>query len=161
VNYLSGFLLTRELLPLLQRSKPARIINVASIGQQALDFDDLMLTQEYDDMRAYRQSKLAQVLATFDLADELQGSGVTVNCLHPATLMPTAMVTNSKFFPGPKASLEQGVEALDQLVSAQAMSTVSGAYFDGKQQTRADDQAYDRNARAKLRQMSEELIAKV
>jgi NAD(P)-dependent dehydrogenase (short-subunit alcohol dehydrogenase family) len=159
VNYLSSYLLTRELLPLLKRSKPARIVNVASIGQQELDFDDLMLTRNYDDMRAYRQSKLAQILFTFDLAETLQGSGVTVNSLHPATLMNTAMVVNSKYFPGAMASLEEGVDALDQLVSSPALALVSGTYYDGKQPGRAKEQAYERDARARLRAASDALIA--
>jgi NAD(P)-dependent dehydrogenase (short-subunit alcohol dehydrogenase family) len=159
VNYLSGYLLTHALLPLLKRSSPARIVNVASIGQQALDFDDLMLTKDYDDMRAYRQSKLAQILFTFDLAQTLQGSGVTVNALHPATLMNTAMVNNSQYFPGAMAALEEGVDALDQLVSSPVLASVSGAYYDGKQPGRADDQAYDDDARRRLHEASEALIA--
>jgi NAD(P)-dependent dehydrogenase (short-subunit alcohol dehydrogenase family) len=69
VNYLAGYALSRSLLPLLTRSAPARIVNVASVGQQAIDFDDVMLTGEYDGMRAYRQSKLAQIMNTFDLAE--------------------------------------------------------------------------------------------
>ena len=92
VNYLSGYLLTRLLLPLLERSAPARIVNVSSAGQAPIDFDDVMLTRGYDGGRAYCQSKLAQVLFTFDLADELDGRGVTATCLHPATYMPTKMV---------------------------------------------------------------------
>ena len=79
VNYLAPFVLTRALL---QRSAPARVVNVASAGQQALDFDDLVLERGYSGWRAYCQSKLAQILFTFDLAHELQGTGVTVNCLH-------------------------------------------------------------------------------
>ena len=89
VNYLASFLLTHGLLPLLQRSVPARIINVASVGQQPIDFDNVMLENDYDGLRAYRQSKLAQVMFTFDLAEDLKESGITVNCLHPASLMPT------------------------------------------------------------------------
>ncbi|MDR2212607.1 MAG: SDR family NAD(P)-dependent oxidoreductase [Pseudomonadales bacterium] len=154
VNYLSGYLLTHELLPLLQSSQAARIINVASIGQQALDFDDLMLNQDYDDMRAYRQSKLAQILFTFDLAGQLQGSGVTVNALHPATLMNTAMVLNSRYFPGPMAALEQGVDALEHLLSAPELAKVSGMYYDGMRPERANEQAYDPEARLRLRQAS-------
>ena len=73
VNYLAGFLLTSLLLPLLKGSAPARIVNVASAGQQALDFDDLMLTRGYSGARAYMQSKLAQILFTLDLARELEG----------------------------------------------------------------------------------------
>ena len=85
VNYLAGFLLTRLLLPMLETRKSTRIVNVSSAGQQAIDFSDVMLTRGYSGVRAYCQSKLAQILFTFDLAKELVGSGVTVNCLHPAT----------------------------------------------------------------------------
>src|SRR5262249_13229320 len=81
VNYLAGFLLTGLLLPLLKASAPARIVNVASLGQQALDFEDVMLTRFYDGGRAYSQSKLAQIMFTLDLARELKGSGVSVTCL--------------------------------------------------------------------------------
>src|SRR5215216_236968 len=84
VNYLAGFLLTRLLLPRLKASAPARIVNVSSLGQHAIDFDDLMLTRGYSGSRAYCQSKLAQILFTFDLAEELKDLDVTANCLHPA-----------------------------------------------------------------------------
>src|SRR5215510_7038093 len=95
VNYLAGFLLARRLLPLITSSAPARIVNVASAGQSPIDFSDVMLASSYDGGRAYTQSKLAQVMFTFDLARELAGSGVTVNCLHPATYMDTTMVRDS------------------------------------------------------------------
>ncbi|TIP11761.1 MAG: SDR family NAD(P)-dependent oxidoreductase, partial [Mesorhizobium sp.] len=78
VNYLAGFLLSSELLPLLKASAPARIVNVASAGQQAIDFDDINLARGYSGVRAYCQSKLAQILFTIDLAEQLEGSGVTV-----------------------------------------------------------------------------------
>ena len=71
---------------------PARIVNVASAGQSPIDFDDPMLERGYDGMRAYSQSKLAQVMFTFDLAEELAGTGVSVNSLHPASRMDTKMV---------------------------------------------------------------------
>ena len=99
VNYLAGFLLTRLLLPLIEARAPSRIVNVASAGQQPIDFDDVMLTRGYDGWRAYRQSKLAQILFTFDLADELEGRNVTANALHPATFMDTTMVRRSGMQP--------------------------------------------------------------
>lgn len=159
VNYLSGYLLTRELLPLLQASAPARIVNVASIGQAAIDFDDVMLEKGYDDFRAYRQSKLAQILFTFHLAEQLAGTGVTVNCLHPATLMNTKMVFDSGYFPGTRATIEEGAEALESLAVSPALEGVSGRYYDGLTVARADDQAYDAEARQQLVKLSEQLVA--
>src|SRR5207248_1452270 len=80
VNYLSGFLLTRLLTPMLTASAPARIVNVSSAGQMPIDFDDVMLEHGYDAVHAYCQSKLAQVMHTLDLAEELAGQGVTATC---------------------------------------------------------------------------------
>jgi NAD(P)-dependent dehydrogenase (short-subunit alcohol dehydrogenase family) len=152
VNYLAGYALSRHLLPLLTRSAPARIVNVASIGQQAIDFDDVMLTKGYDGMRAYRQSKLAQIMNTFDLAAELAAADVTVNALHPATFMPT------KVSPAPPAStIAQGVEATMWLVTAPPGQTGTGRYFNGRAESRANDQAYDAGARRRLRTLSASL----
>ena len=92
VNYLAGYLLTRLLAPLLERSAPARIVNVSSAGQAPIDFDDVMLERHYSGVQAYCQSKLAQIMFTIDLAGELRAPGVTATCLHPATYMPTKMV---------------------------------------------------------------------
>lgn len=114
VNYLAGFLLTRLLLPLLESSVPARIVNVASAGQQAIDFSDVMLTRGYSGRRAYCQSKLAEILFTFDLAEELKGTGVTVNALHPATYMDTAMVRGDGV--SPMSSVDEGADAIVNLV---------------------------------------------
>jgi NAD(P)-dependent dehydrogenase (short-subunit alcohol dehydrogenase family) len=154
VNYLSGFLLTHLLLPLLRDSAPARIVNVASLGQQAIDFDDVMLTKEYSGMRAYRQSKLAQILFTFDLAGTLDGSGVTVNVLHPATFMDTKMVRE---FGTPMSTVEEGAAAILTLAAAPEIDGRSGLYFNGKQEARANEQAYDPQAREKLAARSAEL----
>lgn len=160
VNYLAGFVLARELLPLLQASAPARIINVASIGQHVLDFDNLQLEQDYDDARAYRQSKLAQILDTFTLASALDPQRVSVNCLHPATLMDTRMVhEGSGYFPGVQSSTEQGAAALLRLITAADLEGVSGRYFDGQQEARANAQAYDPAARQRLQELSEQLVA--
>ena len=96
VNYLAPFLLTRKLLPTLRHSAPARIVNVSSAGQAPIDFRDVMLKHNYDGVQAYCQSKLALVMFTFDLAEELPATTVTANCLHPATYMPTKMVLAAK-----------------------------------------------------------------
>jgi NAD(P)-dependent dehydrogenase (short-subunit alcohol dehydrogenase family) len=152
VNYLAGFLLTDLLLPLL--SAPARIVNVSSLGQQALDFTDVMLTREYSGIRAYRQSKLAQILFTIDLAAELEGSGITVNALHPATFMNTKMVRD---FGTPRSTVEEGALAILKLASSAEVEGRGGLYFNGQEEARADAQAYDPQARQRLKRLSFEL----
>jgi NAD(P)-dependent dehydrogenase (short-subunit alcohol dehydrogenase family) len=156
VNYLAGFLLTRLLLPELEKRAPSRIVNVASIGQQAIDFSDVMLTRGYSGVRAYCQSKLAQILFTIDLADELKDRGVTVNALHPATYMDTTMVRKSGATP--MSAVEEGGEAILQLVASPALDGRTGLYFNGQRESRADPQAYDAAARKRLRRLSFELF---
>jgi NAD(P)-dependent dehydrogenase (short-subunit alcohol dehydrogenase family) len=104
VNYLASFLLTRILMPLLSSSAPSRVVNVSSAGQMPLAFDDLMLERDYSPVQAYCQSKLAQVMFTFDLADELRDRGVTATCLHPASFMPTKIVMHA---PPPAAAFRR------------------------------------------------------
>ena len=159
VNYLAGFLLTHLLLPLLkaaaQETGGARIVNVASAGQQAIDFSDVMLTRHYSGGAAYRQSKLAQILFTVDLADELKGSGVIANALHPSTYMNTTMVRQSGT--QPMSRVEDGAEAILQLAVSPALEGKSGLYFNVLREARADPQAYDAAARRQLRALSLEL----
>lgn len=155
VNYLAGFLLTRLLLPLLRVSTPARIVNVSSAGQQAIDFGDVMLTRGYDGTRAYCQSKLAQILFTVDLAQELEGSDIMVNCLHPSTYMDTTMVRQAGI--KPLNTVETGAQAILNLAVGPTVANRSGLYFNVLKETRADPQAYDAAARAKLKALSQEL----
>ncbi|HUI31918.1 MAG TPA: SDR family NAD(P)-dependent oxidoreductase [Candidatus Acidoferrales bacterium] len=155
VNYLSHFLLTHRLLPLIKASAPSRIINVSSIGQHNIDFGDVMLAKSYESFRAYRQSKLAQIMFTIDLSEELKGTGVVVNCLHPATLMNTNMVY--EFFGSTMSSVEDGAEALEYVALSEETGKVTGTYFDGKRKSRALDQAYDPDARRQLKELSEKL----
>jgi NAD(P)-dependent dehydrogenase (short-subunit alcohol dehydrogenase family) len=155
VNYLAGYLLTRLLLPLLTQSAPARIVNVASAGQYPLDFDNLMLTRAYSGMRAYAQSKLAQVMLTLDLADQLRGSGVTVNCLHPATYMDTTMVRGAGI--EPVSTVEEGATAVMRLAVSPELDGCTGEYFDGMHAARANAQAYDSQARRRLAEVSARL----
>jgi NAD(P)-dependent dehydrogenase (short-subunit alcohol dehydrogenase family) len=155
VNYLAGYALTRLLLPLLRKSAPSRIVNVSSLGQQAIDFGDVMLTKGYDGMRAYRQSKLAQILFTVDLAAELELAGVSVNALHPATFMPTKIVAGA-----PISTIAQGVEATMRLIAAPDAETGTGRFYNSLDEGRANDQAYDLAARRQLRELSERLTGR-
>ena len=155
VNYLAHFLLTNLLLPLLLGSAPARIVNVASAGQSPVDFRDVMLKRGYSGMKAYTQSKLAQVMFTFELAERLRGTGVTVNALHPATLMDTKMVRET--FGHASSTVQEGTEAVVRLAASPELEGVTGRYFDGTREARADRQAYDAGARKRLWDLSEKL----
>ena len=159
VNYLSHFLLTSLLLPLLRASAPARIVNVASAGQSPIDLDDPMFERGYDAMTAYTRSKLAQVAFTFELAERLRDTGVSVNALHPASLMGTKMVHDT--FGYAMSTVEEGAEAVVRLAASPELEGVTGCYFDGTRQARANRQAYDAQARGRLWALSEELCDKV
>ena len=156
VNYLAPFLLSRMLEPLLVRSQPARIVNVASLGQDPVDFDDVMLERGYSGTRAYGQSKLALIMLTFDQAARLSEHGVTANALHPGTFMPTKMVLEAGRTP--HDSLETGIESTMRLIADPALEGVSGRFFDRMHEARANAQAYDEGARRRLRELSEELV---
>lgn len=151
VNYLAGYALTHLLLPRLIDSAPARIVNVSSGAQAPIDFEDLKLEQNYNPMRAYAVSKLAQVLFTIDLAEQLEGTNVTVTALHPATLMDTNMVREGGL--SPRSTVAEGVEAVLQLVTAPDI--VSGQYYNGLLPGQANAQAHDPAARARLRAASQ------
>lgn len=153
VNYLAGYTLTRLLLPRLIESAPARIINVASGAQRPIEFDDPMLENGYSGGRAYAQSKLAQVLFTVDLARELEGSGVTVAALHPATLMDTPMVREAGV--SARSTIDEGADAVMHLITGTDIT--SGGYYDGLRPARAHAQAYDPEAHAMLRRLSRQL----
>jgi NAD(P)-dependent dehydrogenase (short-subunit alcohol dehydrogenase family) len=155
VNYLAGFLLTQRLLPLLRAGAPARIVNVASIGQHPIDFDDPMLTRGYSGTRAYGQSKLAQIMYTLELAERVPANEVTVNSLHPGTYMPTKIVLEE--IGRSVDSLETGTAATVRLATDPELAGVSGKFFDRDQEAAADPQAYDPEARRALWDLSERL----
>jgi len=155
VNYLAGFLLTHLLLPKILASKPSRIVNVASLGQAPLDFEDVMINRGYSGSRAYSQSKLAQIMFTIDLAEALTREGVTVNSLHPATYMNTTMVRQSGTTP--ISSVDEGADAIMNLVLAPALEGHGGLFFDRLREARANGQAYDAAARARLKALSRRL----
>ena len=135
---------------------PARIVYVSSAGQMAIDFDDVMLEHGYDGTRAYCQSKLAQILFTVDLAEELKGSGVIVNAMHPSTYMNTTMVRRAGV--SPMSKVETGAEAILQLAVSPKLEGRSGLYFNVMNEARANPQAYDAEARKRLRELSVKLV---
>ena len=155
VNYLAGFLLTVRLLPLLRRSAPARVVMVSSLGQAPVDFDDVMLEEDYDGTRAYCQSKLAQVSLAQELAERIDPAEVTFTSLHPSTFMPTKIVLEERG--SPVDSLEQGVEATTRLAVSPELEGVTGKFYDRFDEAAARDQAYDPEARRRLWQLSLEL----
>jgi NAD(P)-dependent dehydrogenase (short-subunit alcohol dehydrogenase family) len=152
VNYLAGFLLTHLLLPKLIAAAPSRIVNVASLGQREIDFSDVHLERHYAGPDAYRQSKLAQVLFTVDLADELKSRDIAVTALHPATYMDTFMVREGGNTP--ISTVDQGADAIMNLAVGDPGRSRSGEFFNGLNPARANAQAYDKKARDRLRQLS-------
>ncbi|MEU6926946.1 SDR family NAD(P)-dependent oxidoreductase [Streptomyces sp. NPDC046631] len=157
VNYLAPCLLNRELWPLLAASAPARVVNVVSIGQAPVDFDDVMVERDYEGLEAYCRSKLALIMATFDLAGRTADSGVTVNALHPAHLMNTRGVREYGLTPA--VPVEEGVRPAVRLITDPALAGVTGRYFDRFTDTAAHEQAYDPRARARLGALTRELLA--
>jgi NAD(P)-dependent dehydrogenase (short-subunit alcohol dehydrogenase family) len=156
VNYLAGFLLTQRLLPLLRRSAPARVVNVASLGQHPIDFDDPMLTRGYSGSRAYAQSKLAQIMYTIELAERVPAEEVTVNSLHPGTYMPTKIVLEEV---GRSVdTIETGTAATVRLATDPELAATTGKFFDREQEAAASPQAYDAEARKALWDLSERLV---
>ncbi|MRG91429.1 SDR family NAD(P)-dependent oxidoreductase [Polyangium spumosum] len=156
VNYLAPVALTELWLSLCQRP-PRVIVNVASAGQEALDFDDLMTTMEYEGLRAYRRSKLALVMWTFDLAQKYPD--IAINALHPGSMLDTKIVRET--FGQPWGKPEDGARAIRLLIERSLSDQITGEYFDVERPARANAQAYDDRARAALRRATEALLAPV
>ena len=156
VNYLAPALLARRLIPSLKRGEPARIVNVGSAGQAPIDFADLRMDHHYTGTRAYYRSKFALVGFTFDLGAELADNRITVNCLHPATLMNTHMVRQA--WAPPLSSIATGVRAVMNLAVEPAGAAVTGRYFDGLREASAHDAAYDPDVQSKLHDVTSEIL---
>lgn len=155
VNYMAQVLLTRKLLPLIK--KDARIINVASVGQSELDFDDLDMEKNYEGFLAYARSKLALIMFTFDLASELKEKSIVVNAIHPSTLMKTNMVEDH--FGSAQSTVEEGLDAVLNLSTSEDLEDVTGEFFDGRSRSKALSQAYDKVAREKLMKITEDTLS--
>jgi NAD(P)-dependent dehydrogenase (short-subunit alcohol dehydrogenase family) len=158
VNYLSHFLITLELLPVLRKTDGSRIVNVSSIGQAAIDFDDVMLEGDgaWNPGRAYSQSKLAQILFTIELAERLPaGDSPSVNALHPSTYMDTNMVRGMGTTP--ISTVDAGAEATLRLAVGDNVDGITGRFYNVLEESDADPQAYDADERRRLWQLSAEI----
>jgi NAD(P)-dependent dehydrogenase (short-subunit alcohol dehydrogenase family) len=169
LNHLAYYALTRDLLELLRRSAPARVVNLSSIvhTMERLDFDDLMVERRYTGMRAYKRSKLANVMFTFELSRRLQGTGVTANCVHPGIVRTNFGKVDLKnlftsiigplvrpFLLGP----EQGADTAVWLASSPEVEGVTGKYFIKRKERKVNPQALDNAACARLWEISEQLV---
>lgn len=166
-DYLAPFLLTQLLLDTVKSSAPARIINVCSTAhvQGWIDFDDLQGAKSYNLWKAYRQAKLALLLFTYELADQLKGTGVTVNALHPGVIATDFGRGLSGLFRfgwgliSPFiATVEQGAQTTLYLATSPAVEGVSGKYFTNSKETKSARRSYDETVRRRLWQVSEELV---
>ena len=165
-NYLSPFLLTNLQLDLLKAGAPSRIINVSSVGHYNghINFDDLNLEKEYGGWKAYGQSKLALVLFTHELAKKLQGTGVTVNAVHPGTV--ATNIWTRPFGPAgfitvlPKlfmASPEKGAQTIVYLASSPDAQSFSGEYLEKLKVKRSSEESYNEEIAQRLWDVSAEL----
>jgi retinol dehydrogenase-14 len=159
VNHLAYFLLTTLLLDRLRQSGRARIVNVASEAHKfgRLDLDDLGNQRRYRGMRVYGQSKLANILFTYELARRLEGTGVTANCVHPGAVGTRLGQNNGRiatlltkllkpFFRTP----EQGAATSIHVASSPAVEGVSGRYFRNCREARSSGSSYDRDLARRL-----------
>jgi NAD(P)-dependent dehydrogenase (short-subunit alcohol dehydrogenase family) len=167
LNHLSYFLLTNLLLPLIRRSAPARIVNVASDAHQGgvIDFDDLQRRKSYSGWRTYQQSKLANILFTYELARRLKGSGVTANTLHPGFVR-TNFFQEWRGWIGFLAKVgasmialtpEQGARTSIYLASSPDVEGVTEQYFVKEKPARSSTRSHDREVAQRLWQKSEEM----
>lgn len=163
INHLAYFLLTNLLLDLIKQSAPARIVNVSSTVHKSatIDFNDLQGERSYSAMRAYGQSKLANVLFTYELARRLEGTGVTVNTLHPGVIA-TNIFRDISGVVGAAAKLflkspKRGSETSIYLATSPDVEGVTGRYFDDMRAVRSSPESYDEAIAGRLWRVSEQL----
>jgi len=166
VNHLAPFLLTNLLLDLLKESAPSRIITVASEAQRwgKMDLDDLQSERRYRGFPVYGKTKLANIMFTFELAERLEGTGVTANCLHPGSVNTNFGKNNRnlmtllfRVFKPFMRSPEQGADTIVYLASSPDVEGMSGKYLSDRKVISASDEAYDETLRKKLWEASEKL----
>lgn len=168
INHLAPYLLTRLLTPLLIANAPSRVVTVSSAAQAMgrIDFDDLQGEHRYSGQRAYNQSKLANVLFTYELARRFTGTGVTANTLHPGVVrtgfgqsdpgrwMNTLQGVVNRFMKTP----EDGARTSIYLAGSPDVAGVTGRYYAHQQPRRSSPRSYDQDAARKLWQVSAEQV---
>ena len=166
VNHLAPFLLTNLLLEVLKKSAPSRIITVSSEAQRwgKMDLDDLQSKRSYKVFRVYGKSKLANILFTYELAERLEGTGVTANCIHPGPVSTNFGMNNGGLmvllFRALKPfmrSPERGADTLIYLASSPEVEGVSGRYFSDREVISSSEEPHDVSAQKRLWEESEEL----
>ncbi|MGD0954132.1 MAG: SDR family oxidoreductase [Methanotrichaceae archaeon] len=157
VNYLAPFLLTHELLKLLEESKPSRIVNVASITHRSasIDWSNLQGERHYNGHDAYALSKLCVIIFTYALSERLEGTGVTANCLHPGVIKTKLLREGFGDYPGDTP--ENGARTSIYLASSPEMEGVSSKYFENRRPARSSDISYNRMIQKRLWKISVEL----
>jgi NAD(P)-dependent dehydrogenase (short-subunit alcohol dehydrogenase family) len=167
LNHLSYFLLTHLLLPLITSSAPARIVNVASDAHKgaSIHFDDLQSRARYSGWRAYQQSKLANILFTYELARRLDGTGVTVNTMHPGFVR-TGFFREMEGWKGwlirrgadlVAIAPEQGARTLIYLASSPEVAGLTGRYFVKEKPVASSAASQDQAVAQRLWRVSAEL----
>ena len=164
VNHLAYFLLTGLLLDVLRASAPSRIINIASTAHSrgVIDFNDLQMESDYRGWQAYANTKLMNIVFTYELARRLEGSGVTANCLHPGVIrtglmrgfspvVHVAWQSLGRFFKQP----DDGAETPVYLASSSEVAEVSGKYFRYRRPFGTNEVSYDREVQRRLWEASE------
>ncbi len=167
LNHLNYFLLTNLLLDPLKAGAPSRIVNVSSAVHMSatLNFDDLQSRKKYSGMSSYGQSKLANVLFTYELARRLQGTGITVNAVHPG-MVATQFAANNGLLgrlARPVMNLmslseEEGADTLIYLATSPEVEGVTGKYFVHRRVVSSSSESYDAAEARRLWQVSEELV---
>ena len=168
LNHLASFLLTNLLLDRLKQSGPARVVTVSSNAQAMgrIDFDDLQGERSFSGARAYNQSKLANVMFTYELAKRLQAGAVTANVLHPGVVRTSFGAEDPRGIqrllvpfarPFMKAPA-QGAATSIHVASSPDLEQVTGLYFANSKPKRSSKRSYDEAAAARLWQVSADLV---
>lgn len=160
VHHLAPFLLTHRLLDVMRRNPGGRVISVTSKlhSYGRLDFDDLQSERRYNMLRAYGTSKLANIMFTYQMAERLQGQGVTVNCLHPGVIGTNLEVYPRLVRPFMKRP-ETGADTPVYLACSKEVAEVNGKYFMDRKPRKSSRESYDRAKQQRLWETTESLLS--